>query len=62
MMRFVTQRARKLGCDRVMLRVNRNNYQAILAYEHLGFVRIGELCSDIGNGYVMDDFVYQFDL
>lgn len=62
MMRFVTRRARKLGCDHVTLRVNRKNYQAILAYEHLGFVRVGEVRTDIGNGFVMDDFVYELDL
>lgn len=62
MMRLVTQRARKLGCDHVTLNVNRNNYQAILAYEHLGFQKVGERCTDIGDGYVMDDFVYELAL
>lgn len=62
MMRFVARRARNLGCDHITLRVNRKNYQAILAYEHLGFVRVGELCTNIGNGFVMDDLVYELDL
>lgn len=59
---FVAQRARKLGCDHVTLRVNRTNYQAILAYEHLGFRRVGELCTDIGGGFQMDDYVYELTL
>lgn len=60
--RMVAIRARKLGCDHVKLYVNRNNYQAILAYEHLGFVRTGERCADIGGGFVMDDYVYELTL
>ena len=59
---FVAQRARKLGCDHVTLRVNRTNYQAILAYEHLGYRRVGELCTDIGGGFQMDDYVYELTL
>lgn len=62
MMRVVARRAHELGCDHVRLCVNRNNYQAILAYEHLGFVRMGEQRTDIGNGFVMDDFVYELHL
>lgn len=42
MMRIVTRRARELGCDRVAVRLERDNYQAILAFEHLGFARVGE--------------------
>ncbi len=59
---LVLQRARKLGCDRVTLNVNRNNYQAILAYEHLGFERTGTRRTDIGSGFVMDDYVYELIL
>ena len=62
MTRFVVQRARKLGCDHILLRVNRDNFQAILAYEHLGFERTGELTTDIGGGFVMDDFVYELQV
>lgn len=62
MMGLVVSRARKLNCDHVTLHVNRNNYQAILAYEHLGFKRVGEVRTNIGSGYVMDDFVYELTL
>lgn len=62
MTRFIVQRARKLGCDHILLRVNRDNFQAILAYEHLGFERTGELTTDIGGGFVMDDFVYELQV
>lgn len=59
MLAFVRQQARRLGCSRISLNVNRNNFQAILAYEHLGFTKVREERRDIGNGFVMDDFVYE---
>lgn len=48
----------QLGAERLDLRVNRHNKQAIAAYERAGFVKVGEDCADIGNGFVMDDFLY----
>ncbi|GEM_PF-113843 len=62
MLAFVADSARELGCNRVTLNVNRDNYQAILAYEHLGFRKVREEKNDIGNGYFMDDFVYELAL
>lgn len=59
MCRFVVDNARALGCNRITLNVNRDNYQAILAYEHLGFQKIRAEKNPIGNGFYMDDFVYQ---
>ena len=41
------------------LRVNQHNAQAISVYEHLGFKKIGTDVADIGNGYIMDDFIYE---
>ena len=41
------------------LRVNQHNTQAISVDEHLGFKKIGTDLADIGNGYVMDDFIYE---
>ncbi len=59
MLAFVADAARELDCNRITLNVNRNNYQAILAYEHLGFKKVREEKNDIGNGFFMDDFVYE---
>ncbi len=50
-------RARGLGCTFVILYVNRANDTAVRAYRHAGFVVRSELVVDIGNGYVMDDFL-----
>ena len=59
MMRLAIQRARKLGCDRVTLRVNRDNSQAIRVFEHLGFEKIGEQRVNIGSGFVLNNLVYE---
>lgn len=48
----------QLGADRLDLRVNRHNKRAIVAYERAGFVKVGEDCAEIGNGFVMDDFLF----
>jgi len=50
------------GCSSIWLTVNRHNQQAIAVYEHLGMQRIQEQVIDIGNGFVMDDFIYRFSL
>jgi len=41
----------------IRLRVNRNNHQAIRAYLRQGFVFEEDVCTPIGEGYVMDDHV-----
>lgn len=43
------------GVKKIWLTVNKGNRNAILAYERLGFHKFGELVTDIGSGYVMDD-------
>ena len=41
----------------ITLTVNKNNLNSIRAYEKMGFEKYGEVVSDIGSGYVMDDFL-----
>ncbi|WP_431021594.1 hypothetical protein, partial [Chromobacterium phragmitis] len=41
----------------LMLTVNRHNAEAIAVYEKRGFRVRGEVAADIGNGFVMDDYV-----
>jgi GNAT superfamily N-acetyltransferase len=45
----------------VILNVNKNN-SAVQFYLKMGFKIIEELILDIGEGYVMDDYVMQLDL
>lgn len=53
---------RKLGYTKMWLTVNKGNKNAIAAYLKLGFRKLGELVTDIGNGYIMDDDTMELDL
>ena len=55
-MSFVEDQTKSLEHSKIYLTVNKNNINAIRAYEKLGFKNIESLVSDIGNGFVMDDF------
>ncbi|MGQ0577479.1 MAG: GNAT family N-acetyltransferase [Betaproteobacteria bacterium] len=57
LVRHVEQAARAQGCDQVYLQVNRNNFDAIATYRHLGFEVIDRVKTDIGGGFYMDDYV-----
>lgn len=56
MLSIVEREASKNKCRKIWLVVNRNNQGTIAAYEKMGFINKGELKTDIGNGYVMDDY------
>jgi ribosomal protein S18 acetylase RimI-like enzyme len=46
----------------ILLNVNKYNEGAIDFYENLGFINIKSEIIDIGNGYVMDDFVFEIKI
>ena len=58
----VVEVAKELELPKITLTVNMYNFVAICVYEKLGFERVGEVETDIGNGYVMDDYLYDFVL
>ena len=45
------------GARRLILSVNKRNVRAIKAYQRNGFVIAESVITDIGGGYVMDDYV-----
>lgn len=47
--------------DKLILNVNRYN-TAVKFYEGIGFIKIGEEDIDIGNGYLMEDYIMQLGL
>lgn len=51
------QEARKEGLTRIRLTVNKGNVHAVSVYEHYGFRTVEKVETDIGCGYVMDDFI-----
>ncbi len=53
---WVRDRAREMGCTHLQLRVNKANSPAIRAYQRAGFTFLDDVCTDIGSGFVMDDF------
>ena len=57
---FVKELALSNQLGKVTLTVNKNNSNSIAAYEKIGFKVTGDVCADIGEGYVMDD--YQMEL
>jgi ribosomal protein S18 acetylase RimI-like enzyme len=54
----VAKLAKQHGNDRLSLNVNRNN-KAIQFYERLDFLVVSQENIDIGNGYLMEDFVME---
>lgn len=51
------QEAQKEGLTRIRLTVNKGNVHAVSVYEHYGFRTMEKVETDIGCGYVMDDFI-----
>ena len=48
------------GRKRIVLTVNKGNINAINAYKKLNFREIDAVVTDIGNGYVMDDYIMEY--
>lgn len=55
-MDFIKSSARKLDLNKIALTVNKYNTNSIKAYMKMGFDNVGEIVTDIGNGFVMDDY------
>ncbi|MBQ0079253.1 MAG: GNAT family N-acetyltransferase [Eubacterium sp.] len=58
---FVAEAGRTRGMRSIQLNVNRGN-SAVQAYEAMGFNTIRTQVSDIGGGYVMDDYIMEYVL
>lgn len=58
---YIMNVARQNNQEALLLNVNKNNV-AIHFYKKLGFLITAEEVIDIGQGYVMDDYVMQFSL
>lgn len=53
---------REVGATALELRVNRRNSRALKAYERAGFRCLETQVTDIGAGFVMDDFILRREL
>lgn len=62
MMAHIEEKARALGCRTLILTVNKQNQSSINVYRRSGFTVREEAVFDIGNGFVMDDYVMEKQL
>ncbi|MBD5159938.1 MAG: GNAT family N-acetyltransferase [Ruminococcus sp.] len=62
MLAKVFEEARNAGKKSVYLTVNKYNSHAVKVYKKTGFVIIDSVVTDIGNGYVMDDYIMEYKL
>lgn len=62
MLEKVFEVAKKLSKKSVYLTVNKHNTNAINVYKAKGFEKIDSVVTDIGEGYVMDDYIFQYCL
>ena len=58
-LQWIEDRAREARCARLRLRVNKSNALAIRAYQRAGFAFVEDICTDIGGGFFMDDYVME---
>ncbi len=56
---FMTDLCRRKGYKKIWLTVNRFNKNTITVYEKKGFVKTRTQVTDIGDGFVMDDYVME---
>ena len=59
---FLKDYCRENNLSAIWLTVNKHNDNSIAVYKKSGFRIIGEDVTDIGNGYVMDDYFFQLDI
>ena len=53
---------KKHELDKIWLTCNRNNTNSIEIYKHWGFEIVREEVKDIGNGFLMDDYIMEYKI
>ncbi|MFC5449356.1 GNAT family N-acetyltransferase [Paenibacillus aestuarii] len=61
-MAFLEQLGKEQNASHIWLTVNRYNASSIAVYEKKGFKTVREQVADIGNGFVMDDFIMEKEI
>lgn len=57
---FLIQLCKERGLGKIWLTCNKYNSNTLAVYDHLGFVITDEQVADIGNGFVMDDYILTY--
>ena len=53
---------KKNSLDKIWLTCNRHNANTLKVYKHWGFETVREEATDIGNGFVMDDYIMEYKI
>lgn len=56
---FLKQLCRERGLSAIWLTCNKHNDNTLAVYRHLGFKTVDTQVADIGNGFVMDDYIME---
>ena len=59
---FIKDYAKSCNYTKVILTVNKQNSNTIKAYDKWGFKTIDATVTDIGQGFVMDDYIMQYTI
>ena len=57
---FLIELCKKRGLKKIWLTCNKYNDNTLAVYDHLGFKITDEQVADIGNGFVMDDYILTY--
>ena len=57
---FLIQLCKERGLKKIWLTCNKHNDDTLAVYAHLGFKVTDEQVADIGNGFVMDDYILTY--
>ena len=57
---FLIELCKERGLKKIWLTCNKYNSNTLAIYDHLGFEVTDEQVADIGNGFVMDDYILRY--
>ena len=59
---FLKNYCREKGLKKIWLTCNKYNSHTLDVYHHLGFHDVHSEVTDIGNGFVMDDYILEMEI
>ena len=59
---FIKEYAKSLSYTKIVLSVNKYNRNTVAAYNKWNFKTVDSVVTDIGSGFVMDDYIMQYDI
>lgn len=62
LLQYLVKIASEKKKETITLTVNKYNHHSIAAYQAMGFKKIREQVAEIGQGYVMDDYVLELEV